>query len=70
MSSKNKAVPVPVLDTRMLTVKAAAVYLGATVWFVRSLAWGGKVPYLKFGKRLVFDKADLDKFIEKSKAVA
>lgn len=54
----------------MLTVKAAAVYLGATVWFVRSLAWGGKVPYLKFGKRLVFDKADLDKFIEKSKAVA
>jgi excisionase family DNA binding protein len=59
--------PAPDVVPRMLNVKGAAVYLGATVWFVRSLAWGGELPTLKFGKRLVFDRADLDAYIEKRK---
>lgn len=58
------------IEPRMLTVKEAAVYLGATVWFVRELVWGRKVRSLKFGKRIVFDRADLDAFIEHEKRAA
>ena len=59
--------PVPTPEPRMLTVPAAALYLGATQWFVRGLAWERKVPHLIFGKRIVFDRADLDKFVESQK---
>ena len=54
----------------MLTVKQAAAYLGATVWFVRNLAWNKAIPYLTFGHRMVFDRVDLDHFIEKQKQAA
>lgn len=54
----------------MLTVKEAATYLGATIWFVRELVWGRKVRSLKFGKRIVFDRADLDAFVEQQKRAA
>jgi excisionase family DNA binding protein len=54
----------------MLTVKEAASYLGATVWFIRELVWGRKVRSLKFGKRIVFDRADLDAFVEQQKLAA
>jgi excisionase family DNA binding protein len=54
----------------MLTVKGAAAYLGATISFVRTLVWDRKLPYLKFGHRLVFDRASLDAFIEEQKRAA
>jgi excisionase family DNA binding protein len=54
----------------MLTVKDAAAYLGTTVWFIRSQVWDRKLPALKFGKRLVFDRADLDAFVEAQKRAA
>jgi excisionase family DNA binding protein len=49
---------------RMLTIKGAATYMGTTVWFVRALVWERKLPKIKFGNRLVFDRADLDAYIE------
>ncbi|MBZ5508485.1 MAG: excisionase family DNA-binding protein [Acidobacteriia bacterium] len=55
-------------DARLLTVKEAATYLASTVWFVRSLAWERRVPFLKLGKRVCFDRVDLDKFIEQEKS--
>jgi excisionase family DNA binding protein len=55
---------------RMLTVQDAAKYLGCTIWFVRSLVWDQKVRSLTFGKRIVFDRADLDAFIEQQKQAA
>ncbi len=54
---------------RLLTVKETAGYLGCTVWFAHTLAWNRVVPYLKLGKRKLFDKADLDSYIEKQKQV-
>jgi excisionase family DNA binding protein len=57
-------------DKRLLTVNEAAVYLGSTTWFVRSLVWDRKLPKLKLGKRLVFDRVDLDKFIDALKEAA
>jgi excisionase family DNA binding protein len=54
-------------DARLLTVKQAATYMASTVWFVRSLAWEKRIPHLRLGKRIVFDRADLDNFINASK---
>jgi hypothetical protein len=61
---------------RMLPVPAAAQYLGTTQWFIRTQCWeyrrktGEGLPFLILGKRIVIDRADLDKFIEKQKAAA
>ena len=57
----------PSVEPRMLPIQDAAKYLGATVWFVRSQVWDRKLPFLKFGNRLVFDRTDLDDFIIRSK---
>ncbi len=65
-NQKQIAAPEP----RLLTVKAAAAYLSATIWFVRTLAWEKRVPFLHFGNRILFDRADLDRYIESQKAVA
>jgi excisionase family DNA binding protein len=52
---------------RLLSVKEAATYLGATVWQVRTLVWGKKLVALRMGHRQVFDKCELDAFVEKLK---
>ncbi|MBZ5534003.1 MAG: helix-turn-helix domain-containing protein [Acidobacteriia bacterium] len=57
----------PTLAPRLLSIKDAAVYLSCTIWAVRSLAWDHKVPSLKIGNRILFDKKDLDAFIERTK---
>lgn len=54
----------------MLPIREAAKYLGATVWFVRSQVWDRKLPFLRFGNRLVFAKEDLDTFIDRAKSNA
>jgi hypothetical protein len=56
------------ISPRMLPIRAAAEYLGSTVWHVRSLTWDKKLPYLKFGNRLVYDVKDLDAFIDRMKS--
>lgn len=67
---KKNSVPTPTTEPRFLTVKEAASYMAATIWFVRCLAWDRKVPHVKLGKRVVFDKADLDRYIESQKVKA
>jgi excisionase family DNA binding protein len=64
---KPKAVPLPV-QARMLNVHAAASYLGATVWFVRTAVWEDKLKAVKFGSRLLFPREELDAFIDRAKA--
>jgi excisionase family DNA binding protein len=55
------------LESRLLNVRAAATYLSCTVWAVRSLVWNREIPSLKIGNRLLFDRKDLDDFIERIK---
>jgi excisionase family DNA binding protein len=55
-------------DARLLTVRQTAAYLSCTIWAVRNLAWSHEVPHIKLGHRLLFDRQDLDKFIESRKA--
>ena len=65
--AKKSQATVPNPEPRLLTVKGAAAYLSTTVWAIRNLAWGQKVPYVRLGARILFDKADLDRFIESQK---
>ncbi len=69
-SRKTVKQPESAIQPRMLTVKGAADYLASSVWFVRNLVWNQKLLYLKFGSKLVFDRADLDAFIEQEKRAA
>jgi len=61
---------VPVIQPRLLDVRAAAAYLGSTVWFVRTIAWEKKVKAVKFGNRLLFPREELDSFVDRAKAGA
>jgi excisionase family DNA binding protein len=52
---------------RLLGITAAAEYMGATAWFVRTLVWNRAIPFCKLGKRLLLDRADLDAFVTSQK---
>jgi excisionase family DNA binding protein len=58
------------VQPRLLDIKAAAAYLGSTVWQMRTLIWEKKVPHVKLGRRFLFDRTDLDKFIDSLKEAA
>lgn len=62
-----KKVRTPVIEPRLLTIKDAAAYLSATVWFLRTLAWEKKIAFVRLGKRLLFDRKDLDAFVDRMK---
>jgi excisionase family DNA binding protein len=68
--STQSVVPSVTTQPRLLGIKDAARYLGATVWFVRSALWAGELPYLTLGKRFVIDIADLDRYVEAKKSGA
>ncbi len=70
-SRKNSSPVSPtVVEPRLLGVAAAAAYLGCTLWYTRSLVWNRAVPYLRLGKRILFDKSDLDSYIDQQKQQA
>jgi excisionase family DNA binding protein len=58
---------VSLAEPRLLDVKGAATYLSTTVWCVRSLVWEKKLPSIRLGKKILFDRQDLDKFVESLK---
>jgi excisionase family DNA binding protein len=55
--------PAPATTPRLLAIPAAAAYLSSTVWFLRTCVWERRIPFLKLGNRLLFDRVDLDTFI-------
>ena len=54
-------------EPRLLGVREAAAYLGSTVWAIRTLVWEEQIPYIRIGKRLLIDRADLDNFVDRHK---
>jgi excisionase family DNA binding protein len=52
---------------RLYTIIEAAEYLGHTVWGVRSLVWGKKLPVVQHGRKQFIDLEDMNRFIEKNK---
>lgn len=80
--SQSDVVPVsPTVRPRLLNLRAAALYLSVSTWSVRDYALQGVLPYVQLpprrpkegelpGKslrRVLFDQADLDAFIERRK---
>jgi excisionase family DNA binding protein len=59
-----------VVEPRLLNIKAAALYLSTTIWYMRTLIWERKIPFLKLGNAYGFDRQDLDAFITSQKTAA
>lgn len=55
------------VSQRLYSIKDASVYMGRSVWAMRELAWAGKLPVIKDGKKIYFDVKDLDSYIERTK---
>jgi excisionase family DNA binding protein len=55
------------IEPRLLRVEEAAKYLGTTIHFMRTLGWDRQIPFLRLGQRILFDRADLDAFVERRK---
>jgi len=54
-------------EKRLLGVEEAAKYLGVQKSTIYSWAWRRKIPSVKLGRRLLFDREDLDQMIETGK---
>ncbi len=63
----SRTVDAPTNARRLLSVKDAAAYLGISQWTMRGLGWNGEIPEVKIGRRRLFDRRDLDAFVERSK---
>jgi hypothetical protein len=57
------------LPPRLLALKDAAGYLGRTPRAMRELYWAGKVPIVRDGKKIYFDRQDLDSYVQSNKSV-
>jgi len=52
------------ITPRMLVVKDAATYLGVGPWAMRKLHWDGVLRGIFIGRRLLFDRLALDKYVD------
>jgi excisionase family DNA binding protein len=55
-------------ETRGMNVRAAAKYLGVSVWEIRRKIREGVFPSFKLGNKNMVDRADIDAFIDRAKA--
>lgn len=66
---KPAVVPVPTptsdITPRLLSVKQAAQYSGATIWHVRSLYWSKELAGFLAGRRLLIERESLDAWIDR-----
>ena len=54
-------------ERHLVNVKEAAEYLAISPTSLRRNQWSGELPYVRIGKRILFDIKDLDRFIEVNK---
>ena len=52
---------------RWLNIPEAATYLSVVAYTIRNAIWSGELPYVRCGKRIIVDKADLDHWCESRK---
>ncbi len=52
---------------RLYTIKELTKEIGATDWFWRSQIWGGKLPYIQVGRKMLVDHNDVESFIQSNK---
>ncbi len=61
-------------EQRLMGANEAAKYLGLSYWTLRELIWSGAIPLVQLPnktggrlRRILVDRADLDRLIERSK---
>jgi len=54
---------------RLYSLGEAAGYLGRTVGAIREIIWAGKIPIVRFDRKICLDIRDLERFIEQNKIV-
>lgn len=59
--------PLPTAERRLLSYANAAEYLGISVRGMKDLAANGEIRKVPIGHRVLFDKADVDAYIERIK---
>lgn len=59
------------IKNQLLDQKTAATYLGTTVASMNSLRAQNKlsIPFVRFGRRIKYQRADLDAWIEQNRVV-
>jgi excisionase family DNA binding protein len=57
----------PLVEARLFDIKRAASYLSTSVWQMRQLVWAKQIPNVRLGHKILFDRTDLDKFVEAQK---
>ena len=65
LDKKTNGLPAP----RLLDYKSAGAYLSLSYWSLRELVLNGEIPHLKFGKKVLIDRIDLDDWIETRKEI-
>jgi len=55
---------------RLITVEAAAEYLAVSVSTLYGWVYQRRIPFVKLGRALRFDRTDLDNFISQNKRTA
>jgi excisionase family DNA binding protein len=66
MSHSNASIPQPFAD-RYMSAPEAAHYIRLSLSFLRKATMNGEIPHAKVGVRVVYDRLDLDRFIEQRK---
>ena len=55
---------------RLMTIRDAAKYLATSVSTLYGWVYQRRIPFVKVGRALRFDRADLDRFIESNRVQA
>lgn len=64
------AKPLPTMERRLLGYANAAEYLGISLRGMKDLAANGEIRKVPIGGRVLFDRSDLDAYIERIKKSA
>lgn len=63
MAALLRTIEVEISPAGLLTIEAAAAYLGCSVTSMRFLRRTNRIPAAQLGKRLAFRREDLDAYI-------
>ncbi|MFH1982947.1 MAG: helix-turn-helix domain-containing protein [Pseudomonadota bacterium] len=53
---------------RLFSIKDLVAEIGATEWYWRTQIWDGQLPFVQVGRKMLVDREDVEKFIQKHKS--
>lgn len=52
---------------RLLSIKAAGLFMGMTTWSIRSMCWRGEVAFIQAGRKIYLEPEELIRWISKNR---